>query len=152
MSDQFIFKSKKQATCVASLLNEVGISVTTHTAKKGMFEKAKDWLNEKFTGFKKFDLDGDSSAISYIRYNKKKKILEVKFMERGKYQYMGVPESDFLDMMKAPSKGAYLNKKIKNRYNFKRLSNIRIAKKLSQSTFIGRILAKENYIPPDQNK
>jgi len=108
---------------------------------------------EKFTGFKKFDLDGDSSAISYVRYNKKKKILEVKFKERGKYQYVGVPEYDFLDMMKAPSKGAYLNKKIKNRYKYKKVDNkIRIAKKLSQSTFIGRILAKENYIPSNQDE
>jgi len=143
MSDQLLFKSEEHAILTLSLLTGCRVRI----AKKGMFDRAKDWLKEKFTGFKKFDLDEDSSAISYVRYNKKKKILEIKFKERGKYQYIGVLESDFLDMMKSPSKGAYLNKKIKKKYKYKRLANkIRIAKKLSQSTFIGRILAKENYI------
>jgi len=149
MSDQLTFKNTEQAICTLSLLTGCRVRI----AKKGMFDRAKDWLKEKFTGFKKFDLDGDSSAISYVRYNKKKKILEVRFKERGKYQYVGVPESDFLDMMKSPSKGAYLNKKIKQKYKYKKVANkIRIAKKLSQSIFIGRILAKEKYIPSNQDK
>jgi len=149
MNNPLVFKSEDHAIRTLSLLTGSNIRI----AKPGLFERAKGWLKEKFTGFKKFDLDTESDAISYIQYNKKKKILEVKFKERGLYQYHRVPETIFLDMMKAPSKGSYLNKKIKDYYRYKKIASrevrrVRIAKKLSRSVFIGRLLIKQGHVLP----
>jgi len=149
MNDQLTFQSEEQALRTLSLLTGTNIRI----AKGGLFDRAKSWLKEKFTGFKQFDLSKESEAISFIRYNKNKKILEVKFKNRGKYQYVGVPEADFLDMMESPSKGAYLNKEIKKHYKFKKVASkqnrrVRIAKKLSRSVFIGRLLVKQGHMPP----
>jgi len=149
MSNHLIFNNTDHALRTLSLLTGANIRI----AKDSLFERAKNWLKEKFTGFKKFDLDKESSAISYVRYNKKKKVLEVKFKERGVYQYLGVPEKDFLTMMDSSSKGKFLNKKIKNRYKFKKIASkknrrVRIAKKLSRSVFIGRLLVKQAHQLP----
>ncbi|KAA6406021.1 KTSC domain-containing protein [Candidatus Tokpelaia sp.] len=43
-------------------------------------------------------------------------ILEVKFKDARIYQYRGVPEHVYRELMLASSKGAYLNKCIKGTY------------------------------------
>ena len=89
---------------------------------KGLFERAKDWIKEKWTGFKEFDLEKESKAIEYIKYNKSKKILEIKYKERGTYQYAPVPEKVIEKMIEAPSKGKFLNKSIKRKYKYRKIA------------------------------
>jgi hypothetical protein len=56
----------------------------------------------------------DSSGIQTIGYDESKKILEVEFVNNHVYRYQGVPELLYLRLMKAPSKGAFFNKKIRD--------------------------------------
>lgn len=149
MNDYLFFKSEEQAIRALSLLTGANVRI----AKGGLFDRAKNWLKEKFTGFKKFDLNNESNAISYVRYNKKKKILEVNFNKRGRYQYFRVPEDVFLEMMESTSKGEYLNKEIRDSYQYRKVAKqeerrMRIGKKLSRSVFIGRLLIKQGHTTP----
>lgn len=129
-------------------------------------ELAKEWIEEfcrillaakthpfgkgDWTGFRSMNVDDLSSAISVIRYNKKGKVLEIKFKERGTYQYSGVPEKLVADFLEAKSKGKFLNKRIKDRFNYKRVASqnrkIKIASQLSRSNFVGRMLAKQGML------
>ena len=100
-----------------------------------------------WSGFRSLNVDDMSSAISVIRYNQKGKILEIVFKNRGTYQYSAVPVNIIKQLIDARSKGKFFNKKIKDRYNYKRVASqnrrIKIASQLSRSNFIGRILAKQ---------
>jgi lysyl-tRNA synthetase class 2 len=56
----------------------------------------------------------DSSGIQTIGYDQVKKILEVEFINDHVYRYRDVPEMLYVRLMKAPSKGAFFNKKIRD--------------------------------------
>ena len=71
----------------------------------------------------------------------KDKILEVAFNDRGTYQYFNVSKITMKQFLNAESKGAFLNRKIKDHYNYKKVAKI-TKKKKSRSMFIGRMLAK----------
>jgi hypothetical protein len=61
-----------------------------------------------------------SSNISSIGYDPQTSTLEVEFLNGGTYQYYGVPENMYQQLMSAPSKGQFLNTYIKNQYAFSR--------------------------------
>ncbi|MGA2650955.1 MAG: KTSC domain-containing protein [Terracidiphilus sp.] len=61
-----------------------------------------------------------SSNISSIGYDPQTSTLEVEFLNGGIYQYYGVPENMYQQLMSAPSKGQFLNTYIKNQYAFSR--------------------------------
>jgi hypothetical protein len=63
-----------------------------------------------------------SSAISELRYDADTQALEVQYSHGGVYQYQGVPQDVFDQLMNAPSKGVFVNKQIKNFYVFVQLS------------------------------
>lgn len=58
----------------------------------------------------------DSSNIEAIGYEDGE--LHVQFISGGHYIYHGVPRQVFDDLMNAPSKGSFLNREIKNVYQF----------------------------------
>ncbi len=60
----------------------------------------------------------DSSAIDRIVYNARGRRLSVTF-RAGTYTYFDVPPEAYEAFMAAPSKGAYFNTEIRNRYDFK---------------------------------
>ncbi len=62
-----------------------------------------------------------SSNIQSVGYDASTSTLEVEFHGGSIYQYFSVPEPTYQALMAATSKGAYLNKHIKNRYRFKQL-------------------------------
>ena len=61
-----------------------------------------------------------SSIISSIGYDPQTSTLEVEFLNSGIYQYYGVPENMYQQLMSAPSKGQFLNTYIKNQYPYSR--------------------------------
>lgn len=60
----------------------------------------------------------DSSNIEAIGYDDDHRELHVKFLGGGYYVYHDVPRDVFDSLMNAPSKGSFLNREIKNRYQF----------------------------------
>ena len=145
MRDTLRFASAQEAIEALQELVDARVIIADDDDKKGVFDRIKDWVKEKWTGFREVNLDDLSSAISMIRYNKKKKVLEVKFKARGTYQYSGVPERTIEQLLSSRSKGKFFNKRIRDRYTYKRVAsqrNMRIASKLSRSAFVGRMLAK----------
>ena len=57
-----------------------------------------------------------SSNISSVGYDPTSSILEVEFNSGSIYQYLNVPQSEYEGLMNAGSKGRYLNRNIKGRY------------------------------------
>lgn len=62
-----------------------------------------------------------SSNILSVGYDDNTETLEVEFVHGGVYQYYGVPETVYRELMQAPSKGQYLNAYIKDRYPYSRV-------------------------------
>jgi hypothetical protein len=58
-----------------------------------------------------------SSNVRSIGYDATSSTLEVEFNSGGLYQYSGVPETVYAALMRASSKGNYLNNHIKDRYH-----------------------------------
>jgi len=62
----------------------------------------------------------DSSAISSIGYDERSSVLEVEFSSGAIYDYFDVPEKVFRDLLKAPSKGRFVSRRVRDRYPFER--------------------------------
>jgi hypothetical protein len=62
-----------------------------------------------------------SSAVRSIGYDATAAILEVEFTSGRIYQYQGVPPEHHDNIMRAESKGRYLNAQIKERFPFRRV-------------------------------
>ena len=57
-----------------------------------------------------------------IGYDADTQALEVQYNNGGVYQYQGVPQDVFDQLMNAASKGTFINQQIKNSYVFVRVS------------------------------
>lgn len=57
-----------------------------------------------------------SSNIASVGYDKERMILEVEFHNGGVYQYFDVPERVYLELIKAPSHGAYYFNEVRGKY------------------------------------
>jgi len=62
-----------------------------------------------------------SSNLRSVGYDEQSAVLEVEFHSGGVYQYSGVPRSTFEALMRAASKGAYLDAYIKARFSYRRV-------------------------------
>ena len=62
-----------------------------------------------------------SSNVRSMGYDPQTQTLEVEFMSGTIYQYYGVPENMYDQMMKEQSKGRFLNAYIKNQYPYSRI-------------------------------
>jgi len=63
-----------------------------------------------------------SSVIAHIAYDITRQLLKITFHSGRVYAYYNVPDEVFLEMMKARSKGSYLNRHIKGSFAYKRLA------------------------------
>jgi hypothetical protein len=64
----------------------------------------------------------DSSAISRIGYQKPRRLLYVTYKgSGGSYVYIDVPPREYQALLKAESKGTFINKRIKPHYRCQRL-------------------------------
>lgn len=62
-----------------------------------------------------------SSVIANFYYDKVKAALRVIFTTGAVYEYLNVPEVEYLGMSNSFSKGIYFNRHIKNRFSFKKI-------------------------------
>lgn len=62
-----------------------------------------------------------SSVVSKIQYIKENSILRIFYMSGAIYDYLKVPEKEYISMQQATSKGKYLNNYIKKNYFFKKI-------------------------------
>lgn len=62
-----------------------------------------------------------SSNLDSIGYDSENKVLEVEFKHGGVYQYFGVPESVYDELMNASSHGVYFSANIRNDYEYSKL-------------------------------
>lgn len=63
-----------------------------------------------------------SSNISAIGYDQESQVLEIEFHDGSVYQYDGVPQSVYSDLMSAGSHGQYLHHNIKDVYSHHKVS------------------------------
>lgn len=63
-----------------------------------------------------------SSVIASFHYDKINSKLEIRFVSGVRYNYANVPVNIYEEMKKSKSKGVYFNQKVKDKYEFKRLS------------------------------
>ena len=62
-----------------------------------------------------------SSRVTAIGYDPPTQTLEVEFLKGSVYQYYGVPEHMYKNIMQAPSKGGFLNTYIRDSYPYSRV-------------------------------
>ncbi|WP_373371922.1 KTSC domain-containing protein [Archangium lansingense] len=62
-----------------------------------------------------------SSNVASIGYVPESQTLEVEFKDSAIYQYLGVPAALYDALMRAPSKGAFLHERIKDRFSYRRI-------------------------------
>jgi len=63
----------------------------------------------------------DSSNIESIGYDAASKILEVEFKNGGIYQYKGIPQEIYNELMEADSVGSFLSRRIKRMFECERI-------------------------------
>lgn len=64
----------------------------------------------------------DSSVIASISYDPESRTLEIEFKAtEATYQYFDVPGPVYEELLTAPSKGAFINSQIKQKYRFKKV-------------------------------
>ncbi len=61
----------------------------------------------------------DSSAIRAVEYDARTRVLTVQFTSSQIYEYLDVPESEYLGLLNAESKGSYFSHNIRDRYEFR---------------------------------
>jgi len=61
-----------------------------------------------------------SAAIASVRYDEKKRALDVEFREGDAYRYIHVPEFVYRELLKAESAGAFWNS-IKEQFDYVKL-------------------------------
>tara|TARA_R110001583_G_scaffold154678_2_gene306391 strand:+ start:837 stop:1046 length:210 start_codon:yes stop_codon:yes gene_type:complete len=63
----------------------------------------------------------ESSNIESIGYDPDTETLEVEFIKGGLYQYYGVPEHIYGELMSASSHGGYLASNVKGTYSYSKV-------------------------------
>ncbi len=61
-----------------------------------------------------------SSAISSVGYDARSSVLEVEFQSGAIYDYFKVPARVYRALLKAPSKGSFLSRRVRDSYSFVR--------------------------------
>ena len=63
----------------------------------------------------------ESSNIASIGYDTNSETLEIEFLNESVYQYYGVPEHVYGELMSAGSHGSFLASNIKGAYNYSKV-------------------------------
>jgi hypothetical protein len=61
-----------------------------------------------------------SSNLKEVGYDAVARVLEIEFHSGGIYQYSNVPETIYLGLLGASSKGSYFHDNIKERYPYRK--------------------------------
>jgi hypothetical protein len=64
----------------------------------------------------------DSSAIASVGYDAVSRTLEVEYAGGSVYRYLGVPPRAYELLLRADSRGAYMNRRIKPYYRCRRVA------------------------------
>ncbi|MDB5130519.1 MAG: ATPase protein [Mucilaginibacter sp.] len=64
-----------------------------------------------------------STVVASMKYDPGKATLRVVFVSGMIYDYKNVPEEEYIRMKTSGSKGIYLNKHIKGKYEFEKVKN-----------------------------
>lgn len=67
----------------------------------------------------------ESSSIASIGYHRASQVLEIEFHSGALYRYFAVPAAVSDEFQKAGSKGRYFSRRIRGRYQFRRLQEAR---------------------------
>lgn len=89
-----------------------------------------------------------SSNLRSVGYDFEKKTLEVEFNNGTVYQYFLVPDNYYTGLMKAQSKGAYLNRYIKDAYRVAKVADA----PLSSSGTLGQDLTVQSLIQSEVSR
>ncbi|MFA6195439.1 MAG: KTSC domain-containing protein [Sulfurimonas sp.] len=63
----------------------------------------------------------ESSNVKAVGYKKDSSTLQVEFINGGTYQYFGVPEGVFVELLNSDSVGGYLASDIKGTYKYSKV-------------------------------
>ena len=63
----------------------------------------------------------NSTNVRSIGYDVTTSTLEIEFQSGDVYQYFNVPDTVYAALMRASSKGGYLNDHVKDRYRFRKV-------------------------------
>ena len=63
----------------------------------------------------------DSKGIRWIRYDEHSRTLDVAYTSSGEYRYFEVGPEVYAWLMKAESKGKFVNRLVKEKYRYERL-------------------------------
>jgi DNA primase len=64
-----------------------------------------------------------STVVASMKYDPEKATLRVVFVSGMIYEYKNVPEEEYIHMKTSGSKGIYLNKHIKGKYEFEKVKD-----------------------------
>jgi lysyl-tRNA synthetase class 2 len=63
----------------------------------------------------------DSSAVNSVGYDPRTKALDIEYAGGIVYRYARVPNRIFRQLLRAPSKGRFVNARIRDAYPFRRI-------------------------------
>jgi KTSC domain-containing protein len=63
----------------------------------------------------------NSKGISWVRYDERTRTLDVAYTSSGEYRYFDVGPEVYAWLMKAQSKGKFVNRLVKEKYRYERL-------------------------------
>lgn len=69
----------------------------------------------------------ESSVLTNVAYDYQRAILQVAFCDGAIYQYLDVPVDGFEDLLRADSKGTYLNRHIRRRFPYRLIRSAEVA-------------------------
>lgn len=64
-----------------------------------------------------------SRGIKWIRYDERTRTLDVAYTSSGEYRYFDVGPEVYAWLMKAQSKGKFVNRLVKDKYRYERLAD-----------------------------
>ncbi|HKQ29963.1 MAG TPA: KTSC domain-containing protein [Burkholderiales bacterium] len=62
-----------------------------------------------------------SESIRSVGYDPETRTLEVEFNNNSRYKYFDVPDAVYVALMRAASKGTYINRHIKDFFDYKKI-------------------------------
>lgn len=66
----------------------------------------------------------ESTTLAAVAFDPVRRLLQLEFRSGAVYQYFNVPEAVHQALVDAPSKGAYFNRTIRNRFLYRRLNSL----------------------------
>ncbi|MBI3208265.1 MAG: KTSC domain-containing protein [Candidatus Solibacter usitatus] len=66
----------------------------------------------------------ESNTLTAVAYDADRGLLQLEFRDQTVYQYFEVPADVHESLLRAPSKGSYFNRAIRNCFEYVRTSNL----------------------------